>query len=273
MQFCAQDTKLTFRHWCAGRFASGLESAQQSMTENIIMKTIGTIALALCLVGFNSVAADAPNVDSLRSTLGAAPAPELPALAAKLIQEAPSRDREATTISVVKVAVGINPAAAPLIVGAIARAVPEMAAVAAGTASTAQPKQAAAIAKAAARSAPARAGKIVGAVCGAVPQEYSGVAVAVSEAAPTSGKDILTAVGATVPSLKVYIDKELAGSGLAPVPVASTLETAQRNAGIVSRPLGAPSGAPYVPPASTTSGAQPDVGGSTSGGRQYSSPH
>ena len=243
------------------------------MTENIIMKTIGTIALALCLIGFNSVAADAPSVDSLKATLGAAPAPELPALAAKLIQDAPARDREATTIRVVKLAVGINPAAAPLIVGAIARAVPEMAAVAAGTASSAQPKQATAIAKAAAKSAPARAGKIVAAVCGAVPQEYAGVAVAVSQAAPTSGKDILIAVGAAVPSLKTYIDKELAGSGLAPVPVASTLETAQRNAGLVPSTMGAPSGAPYVPPASTTSGAQPDVGGPSSGGRQYSSPH
>ena len=237
------------------------------------MKTIGTIALALCLIGVNSLAAETPNVDSLKGTMAAAPAPELPALAAKLILEAPARDREATTISVVRIAVGINPAAAPIIVGAIARAVPEMAAVAAGTASAAQPKQAAAIAKAAAKSAPARAGKIVAAVCGAVPQDYAGVAVAVAEAAPTSGKDILAAVGVAVPSLKTHIDKELAGSGLAPVPVASTLQTAERNAGLAPSPMGAPSGAPYVPPASTTPGAQPDSGGPASGGRQYSSPH
>ena len=249
------------------------QRCNNSISEITTMKIIGTIAVALCLVGFNSLAKDATSADSVKATLSAAPAPELPALAAKLVQDAPVRDREATTISVVKIAVGLNPAAAPLIVGAIARAVPEMAAVAAGTASTAQPKQAAAIAKAAAKSAPARAGKIVAAVCGAVPQEYAGVAVAVSEAAPTSGKDILTAVGGAVPSLKPHIDKELAGSGLAPVPVASTLETAQRNAGMAPSAMGAPSGAPYVPPASTTSGAQPDNGGPPPGGRQYSSPH
>jgi hypothetical protein len=252
------------------------EPVQQSMTANIIMKTIGTIGLALCLIGFNSLAAEAPNVAAVKASLSAAPAPELPALAAKLVQEAPARDREATTINVVKIAVGINPAAASLIVGAISRTVPEMAAIAAGTASAAQPKEAAAIAKAAAKSAPAKAGKIVAAVCAAAPQEYAGVAVSVGEAAPTSGKEILTAVGGAVPNLKPYIDKELAGTGLTPVPVASTLGVAQRNAGLTPTAMGASSSAPYVPPSSTTSGAQPDVGGPASGGtggRQYSSPH
>jgi hypothetical protein len=237
------------------------------------MKIIGTIAVALCLFGFNAVAADAPNVETLRATLAAAPAPELPALAVKLIQEAPAREREATTISVVKIAVGINPAAASIIVGAIARALPEIAAVAAGTASAAQPKEAAAIAKAAAKSAPARAGKIVSAVCAAAPLEYAGVAVGVAEAAPTSGKEILMAVGGAVPNLKPFIEKELAGTGLAPVPVASALGAAQRNAGLAPSAMGAPSSAPYVPPSSTTSGAQPDNGGPAPGGRQYSSPH
>ena len=250
-----------------------ISQRENNFNETTTMKIIGTIAVALCLIGFNSVAADAPNVDTLKATLAAAPAPELPALAVKLIQEAPVRDREAVTISVVKMAVGINPAAAPMIVGAIARAVPEMAAVAAGTASAAQPKQAEAIAKAAAKSAPSRAGKIVAAVCGAAPQEYAGVAVAVAEAAPTSGKDILMAVGTAVPSLKPYIEKELTGTGLTAVPVASTLGVAQKNAGLVPSAMGAPGGAPYVPPASTTPGAQPDNGGPASGGRQYSSPH
>jgi hypothetical protein len=244
------------------------------MTANIIMKTVGTIALALCLVVFSSSAKDTPSTDSIKASLAAAPSPELPAMAAKFIQNAPARDREATTISVVKIAVGINPAEAPLIVGAIARAVPEMAAVAAGTATAAQPKQAAEIAKAAGKAAPARAGKIVTAVCAVVPQEYAGIAIAVSEAAPTSGKDILLAVGAAVPNLKPLIDKELAGQGIRPPAVAATLATVQKSAGSAAAgTMGAPSGAPYVPPPSTTSGAQPNNVGPTLGGRNYSTPH
>jgi hypothetical protein len=247
------------------------------MTANIIMKTIGTIALALCLVGFSSLAKETPSVDSLKATLSAAPAPELPVMAAKLVKDASARDREAITVNVVKAAVGINPAAAPVIVGAIARAVPEMAAVAAGTAAAEQPKQAAAIAYAAGKAAPARAGRIVTAVCGAVPQEYPSIAIAVSEAAPTSGKEILRSVGAAVPSLKRYLDNELAGYGQAVPPVADTLN---KVAGLVAKDPNATaaskaavSGAPYVPPASGSSGNQPNTVAPTTGGRGYSSPH
>ena len=93
-------------------------------------------------------------------------------------------------MNVVKGAVGINPAAAPAIVGAIARAVPDMASVAAGAAAAEQPKQASAIAKAAAAAAPSKAGKIVTAVCRAVPNEYRNIAVAVSQVVPASGKEI-----------------------------------------------------------------------------------
>jgi hypothetical protein len=152
-----------------------------------------------------------------------------------------------------------------------------MAAVAAGTAAAEQPTQAAAIAKAAGKAAPAKAGKIFTAVCAAVPKEWAGIAIAVSEAAPTSGKDILKSVGSVEPSLKPYIDKELAGYGFAPPPVAATLN---RVAGNVAKDSSASpasraavSGAPYVPPAGTASGAQPNLGNPPyKGGRNYAVP-
>src|SRR5438132_14161000 len=97
------------------------------------MKRIA-IFLALgvvCLGVFNSLANDAPKTNPFKQTLQAVPAAELPVQAAQLVKAAKAHSREATTIDVVKAALEINPAAAPLIVGAIARAVPDMAAVAA----------------------------------------------------------------------------------------------------------------------------------------------
>src|SRR6266496_845935 len=89
---------------------------------------------------FNSFAKD--SAKPVSAVLGSTPAAELPAKAAQLIADAKVRDREAITVSVVKVALGINPAAAPVIVGAIARGTPAIAPVAAGTGASEQPKQA-----------------------------------------------------------------------------------------------------------------------------------
>src|SRR5712671_6672773 len=77
---------------------------------------------------FSSFAKD--NAKPVSLILSSVPAAELPAKAAQIIKDAKVRDREATTLNVVKVAVGMNPAAAPVIVGAIAREVPTMAPVA-----------------------------------------------------------------------------------------------------------------------------------------------
>ena len=90
------------------------------------MRYIASITLLLTfLVACNSFGKDAPKVNPFNATLAAAPAAELPAKAADLVQRAKSRDRYTTTVNVVKAAVGINPAAAPAIVGAIARSVPD----------------------------------------------------------------------------------------------------------------------------------------------------
>src|SRR5437879_10102937 len=113
------------------------------------MKLIAMLVLSgFCLGAFNSSAKDAPKINPFKETLKSAPAAELPARAAQLVQAAKSPEREAVTINVVRAAVEINPAAAPAIVGAIARSVPDMAAVAASTAAAEQPKQVNAIARA-----------------------------------------------------------------------------------------------------------------------------
>jgi hypothetical protein len=263
-----------------------------------LMKRITTILLsAAFLVAGNSFAKDAPKANPYSKILSAVPAAEQPAKAADLVSQAKTRERQATTISVVKAALGINPAAAPAIVGAIARAVPQMAAVAAGTAAAEQPKQASAIAKAAAAAAPQQAGAIVEAVCRAVPNDYRNIALAVSQAVPGAGKEIVKAVGAALPGLKPSIESVLAGYGGNVTSVVATLDQAAQvkaAPGIVSptrvstpaSPIvmagagagasvarGPASGPPYIPlsttPTNVTSGSTGEV---PAGGRNYAAP-
>src|ERR1035437_1999545 len=213
-----------------------------------LMKYITCILLSVAfLVAGNCFAKDAPTANPFNKILTAVPAAELPAKAADLVSQAKPRDRQAATVNVVKAAVGINPAAAPAIVGAIARAVPKMAAVAAGTAAAEQPKQASAIAKAAAAGPPSQAGAIVRAVCRAVPNEYRNIAIAVSQAVPGAGKEILNAVVSALPELKPSIESVLAGYGGNVPSVAATLDQAAQTRALSPT---APSGValnPYSP--------------------------
>src|SRR6266436_10433146 len=103
------------------------------------MKKIAMIALGtVCLVAVASFAGDSPKANPYAETLNSVPAAELPAKAAELVRDAKARQREAVTIEVVKAAVVKSPAAATAIVGAIAKAAPDMAAIAAATAASEQ---------------------------------------------------------------------------------------------------------------------------------------
>jgi hypothetical protein len=264
------------------------------------MKNVSSVVLSVVfLVAAPSFAKDAPKANSFRETLTPVTAAELPAKAADLVLNARSRDRGATTVDVIKAAVGINPAAAPAIVGAIARSVPDMASIAAGAAAAEQPKQAAAIARAAAAAAPSRARKIVLAVCRAVPGDYRNIAIAVSDVVPGSNKEVLNAVASALPGLKPYIEQALAAYGGNVLSVADTLDQAARLAqartapGTASPTLartaasGAPSaspapaplargpavGPPYIPLTSTPIYVTPGTSGEVPiGGRDYARP-
>jgi len=243
------------------------------------MKTIVTIAVSVaCLGVWNSFGKDTAKANPFNEILSSAPAVELPAKAADLVLQARARDRQAVTLNAVKGAVGINPAAAPAIVGAVARAVPEMASVAAGAAATEQPKQASAIAKAAAAAAPSQAGRIVAAVCRAVPNEYRKVALAVSEAVPNAGEEILRAVGSALPELKPSIEKAMAGNSEKMVSVALVLDqagtiAAPTLAGATPLARGPTVGPAFVPltttPANVTPGTSSQV---PPGRRNYATP-
>jgi hypothetical protein len=260
------------------------------------MKPFATLFLIVAFLSAGyAFGNDAPKVDRFKEALAAVPAAELPAKAADLVVHARTRDRQATTISVVNSAVAMNPAAAPAVVGAIARAVPDMASVAAAAAAKLQPKRAVAIAKAAAAAAPSKAGKIVTAVCRAVPNEYRNIAVAVAQVVPNAGKEVLNAVAAALPALKSAIDSAMAGYGGNVVSVADTIDRAATAAPasitsgpavptVSTLPAGAPVGVvpmvhgpavgpPYHPltgtPTNVTSGTSGEI---PPGGRNYAAP-
>ena len=161
-----------------------------------ITMSAAAAVLALTLI---SRAGDTPTANPFLAVLSTITQAELPAKAADLVAQADAKHQQQTTIDVVKAAVGLNPAAAAVIIGSIAQTTPAMAAIAAGTAAGLVPNQAAAIARAAAVAAPQQAGKIVEAICRVV---------------PGAGKEILAGVSAAIPALKGPIDKVLlAGNG------------------------------------------------------------
>ena len=244
------------------------------------MKTLIVIALfGLSQCSWTALSAETTKHDPIKEALTQAPAAEIPARAADIVKSAKSRDRESVTAEVVRVALALNPGIAPAIVNAIAKAVPEMASIAAGTATQCQPKRAAEIVKAAAAAAPAKVDKIVSAVCGVVPGEYRYIALAAAQAVPGSVKEILRAVVAAIPELKPSINKVLLTYQGNPPSMVVVLDTA-RPAGkespdlfsspIVRGPTLAP---PYIPPSQTSTNVTPSTSGTVPrGGRNYSAP-
>jgi hypothetical protein len=166
-------------------------------------------AAAMFALTFTARAGDTATANPFLPVLSAVTQAELPAKAADLVAQAGTKKQQQTTIDVVKTAVGLNPAAAPVIVGSISETTPTMAATAAGTAVGLAPNEAVAIARAAAAAAPQQAGKIVEAICRVVPANYSEVAEAVADVAPGESKEILEGVAAAIPTLKGPINQIL----------------------------------------------------------------
>lgn len=191
------------------------------------MKQKFTIVLTMGLAWFgNSWAAEPANKGTAELlALTTVPAPEMPAKAADLVKAANARDRGSVTVNVMTAATALNPAGVTTVVSAIAKAVPDMASVAAETAAAQQPKQAAEIARAAVAAAPSKTGKIVAAVCRAAPQDYRNIARAAAQAAPGMSKEILQALATTFPDLKIGIETALAGSSSTVPSVTAVLDS------------------------------------------------
>jgi hypothetical protein len=238
------------------------------------MKMMRTVSLFLvvALITVEKVSAGgSPDTNPFFGKLISSNPAELPAKSAELVMQAKSNSRQATTIEVVKAAVGLNPAAAPAIVGTISESTPESSPVAAATAVGLLPDQAIAIARAAAAAAPAQAGKIVEAVCRVVPNVYQEVANAVFDVAPKAGKDILAGLTSAIPALAGPINKTLVGFTGDNPNVRDVLNQVAKNVSKASltklaalNPVGAISpavGPPYVPPPASPVNQDPGSGG------------
>jgi hypothetical protein len=257
------------------------------------MKRILTMVLASGLAfGFGAFGAQVAGETQLTKTLSSVPAAELPVKCAELVRAAKSRDRGFTTVSVVKTAATLNPAAAPAIVAAVAKGYPDMASIAAGAAAEVQPGQAADIARAAAAAAPSKAAKIAVSVCRAVPISYRNIAVASAQGAPGSGQDILRSIASAFPELKPGIDAALLGYGANPPSVAAVLDSVKPSASgatilsanqspgspeapaTYTAPARGPSLAPpFVPISTTPTNVNPSTSGTVPrGGRTYAAP-
>jgi hypothetical protein len=224
------------------------------------------------------------NANPFLGSLSSVASAELPAKAGELVATTDAKQLKQTTMDVVKAAIGLNPAAAPAIVGSIAQTTPSMAATAAGTALGLVPNQAVAIAKAAAAAAPTKAGAIVEAMCRVAPKSYQSIADAVAEIVPGAGKEILAGVIAAIPSLKDTINQTVAAyDGKIPSISAVLTQVAanQQSSGNpiagsdpLPLPRGPSVGAPPVTPSGTPVVLDPGAGGSVpSGGpRGYAAP-
>ena len=255
-----------------------MEKNMKNLTGKIAMTVAVTVALVL-----NASADDKTATVPALNTLSSVTTAELPATAAKLVSQADVKGLKATTIEVVKTAVGLNPAAAPAIVASIAQASPDMAATASATAATLVPNQVVLIARAAAAAAPTKAGAIVEALCKVLPADYKLIADAVAAVVPGAGKEILTAVAAALPELKDQIAQALASyQGVAPS-VSGVLnqvsQTVASSGGTPENPGSPNPRGPTVQPPIVTPSATPTVltpgnGGviPLGGGRGYSSP-
>lgn len=252
------------------------------ISNKILCAVLATCLSAACV----SRASDTPAANPFLTTLSAAPRAELPAKAADLVAQAGGGKQRQAAIDAVQAAVGLNPAAAPAIVGSIAQGTPEVAGIAAGTAASLVPNQAVVIARAAAAAAPKQAGKIVEAICRVLPGQYQEVANAVAEVVPDAAKEILGGVSTAIPTLKAPISKVLAASGGGVPSVSAVLKQVSSmvlTAATVSQPAAALSAQPldvnpvvkppYVPPVSSPVNIDPGTGGQVpTGGHGYSAP-
>jgi hypothetical protein len=242
-----------------------------------------SVAAAMLALTFIVRAGDAPKANPYVAVLSTVTQAELPAKAADLVGKADVKQQKQTTIDVVTAAVGLNPAAAAAIVGSIAQTAPDMAPVAASTASSLVPAQAAAIARAAAAVAPKQAGNIVESICSVLPASYFDVAEAVSEVVPSASKDILNGVATAIPSLKAPINSALLANPATPT-VAAVLASMPATAPSTGLAGGSPISSaginpivnpPYVSPPSSPVNLSPNGPGSGQvpvGGRTYANP-
>jgi hypothetical protein len=233
---------------------------------------------AVCLAAGTLLAQAPSETNDFRTLLARATRAELPALAARLVQQARSKDRISTATNVVREAVRMNPVATVAIVGAVVQAEPDAAGVIAEAAASQEVSLAPDIARVAAAVASPNAGEVVVRVGRVTPEDLRDIAVAASSLAPMANREILRAVGTVRPELGPYIEIEISRCGRKVPPVSRCLDRAEAALALVRPPFGPVSSKPgnERPSGGMPSrpiGPKPSRGeGHPPGGRNYARP-
>ncbi len=124
-----------------------------------IQNKLRTLALIVGLLAFSASSAfalTAAQVKAIKQAVNSVPVPEMPAKAAALVKESEAKDREDVAITAVKAILLKHRSAAPVVVAAVIKVAPELAASVTLAASELVPSQARVIAKAAITAAPSQ---------------------------------------------------------------------------------------------------------------------
>jgi len=182
---------------------------------------LGSLAFACAGVTFAFLLAGSSGQpaasDSCLAALSRASAPELPAVAARLVAQAPAESREATAVEVVRTVNALaQPSSLPFVVAAISESSPSVAVAAMGEASRLQPEVRSACVHAATTAAPGQAATIVAQAVKQQPTSYARLALVAAQAAPARGAEISSVMSAGLPQLQPFADRAAVGASSKP---------------------------------------------------------
>lgn len=166
---------------------------------------VGLAILTVCLV---PASRGQPVAATPFLALSRVAVPEMPAIAADLVQAAPVLDRPATASAVLRaVATMTRPGVMPYVVSAICRRNPEVTGTVVATAIQLQPEDVLYICRAAVCAAPDRVEQIVATACAARPDSFANVALVAFDRCPASDQLILYGLTNALPGIKPYLDE------------------------------------------------------------------
>jgi hypothetical protein len=142
------------------------------------------LASLTCFTTSPAQALTEKEVSAINETIKAAPAADLPVMAAEMVTEAAKKEKEAVAVAVVRAAIAKKPVSAVPVVSSVVKAAPATAPAVVAAATKLAPDQMEAIAVAAALAAPELADKIVTAIADVYPKAEERVAKAVMLAVP-----------------------------------------------------------------------------------------
>ena len=120
----------------------------------------GALMVALALSTSSAMAITAAQVKSTKEAVLSVPVPEMPAKAAEVVLAATDKEREAIAVTAVKAIVFKHRASAPVVVAAVSKVAPEVAAAITAAAAELANDQASIIARAAIKAAPGQSASV-----------------------------------------------------------------------------------------------------------------